>query len=78
MWSTNIYALDPMDGVYKEFGGPIIEAPSKSLAHEFCQHNGLGYCHIGDQVVMEVPCKKGTTNVPDWEKMIDYEKIDMN
>jgi len=78
LWSTIIHALDPIDRCYKEFGGPNIMAPSKTLAHEFCQHNGLGYCHIGDEIIMEIPCKKGTKDVPDWENAIDYEKIDLN
>jgi hypothetical protein len=77
-WTTNIYALDPLDGCYKTFGGPYIQAPSRALAHEFCQNNGLGYCHIDAELIMEIPCKKGTTNIPDWEKKIDYEKIDLN
>ena len=48
------------------------------LAHEFCQHYGLGYCIIGDEVVMEIPCKRGTKDIPDWEKAIDYDKIEQN
>ena len=76
MWLTTIHALDPMDGMYKEFNGPVIEAPSKKRAHEFCQNNGLGYCHIGDEVIILPPCND--CNIPDWEKKIDYDKIDLN
>lgn len=76
IFCTTIHALDPIDGEYKEFCGPNIKAPSQSLAFEYCQNNGLGYCHIGGEIVMEIPCDKDFK--PDWNKSIDYENIQLN
>lgn len=76
-WGTIIYAKCAMTGEQKIFCGPNIKAPSRSLAHEYCQNNGLGYCHIGDELVAEIPCKEGTYE-PDWDKMIDYENTQNN
>jgi hypothetical protein len=77
-FTTTIHALDPADGEYKEFAGPNIEAPSRKLAFDYCQRNGLGYCHIGNELVMIVPCKKHTSNEPDFDKKIDYNLTDKN
>lgn len=71
IWETIIYAKSPLDGSMRTYGGPNIKAPSKSLAREFCENNGLGYCHIGDEIVAEIPCKKGTYE-PDFKNQIDY------
>jgi hypothetical protein len=69
--------MDPTDGTYKEFGGPNIEAPSRALAHQYCQNNGLGYCLVGMEIVCEIPTKKdGLT--PDFSKRIDYDTIQSN
>ena len=71
-WSTIIYAKNPNTGNISEFGGPIIEAPSKKLAFEYCQNNGLGYCFIGDEIISIIPTKAdGLT--PDWDKRIDFD-----
>lgn len=75
-WTTLIYAIDPVDNEHKEFAGPNIEAPSSWLAHEYCQKNGLGYCHIGGELIMEIPCDEH--NNPDWSKQVDYETIQNN
>ncbi len=72
IWGTTIYAKCPFDGIIKEYGGPNIKAPSRQLAFDYCQNNGLGYCHIQDEIVMEIPCKKGT-HEPDWDNAIDYD-----
>lgn len=58
-WGTTIYALDPVSKEHRKFGGPNIQAPTRQLAHEFCQNNGLGYCHIQDEVVMEIDAETG-------------------
>lgn len=72
-WTTIIYAKDPCsDGEVVEFNGPVIEAFTARLAHEYCQNNGLGYCYISDELAAEIPCKPGTLE-PDWDKMVDYE-----
>jgi hypothetical protein len=77
IWSTDIHAICPLTGELKLFGGPNIEAPTKKLALEYCQLNGLGYCHVGDEIVMEIPCIKGTYK-PDFDNAIDYETIQNN
>lgn len=71
-WSTIIYAKNPNTGSLSEFAGPLIEAPSKKLAFEYCQNNGLGYCFIGDEVISTIPTKDdGLT--PDWNSRIDFD-----
>jgi hypothetical protein len=77
MWSTTIHALDPIDGIYKEFGGPFIKAPSKALAHEYCQHHGLGYCCVGNEVVMNNLCKREAVDIFRWGEVTDID-INMN
>ncbi len=73
VWSTTIYAIDPVSRDQREFCGPNIMAPIKELAFEYCQNNYLGYCYVGDQIIMEIPCDKD--NRPDFKNMIDYEII---
>lgn len=71
-WTTIIYAKNPLTGNMSEFAGPDIQAPSKALAFEYCQNNGLGYCHIGDELLSRIPTKAdGIT--PDWDKRVDYD-----
>jgi hypothetical protein len=77
-YTTTIKAIDPFTGEMCTWGGPFIMAPSWALAQRWCQQNGLGYCLIDGELVAEIPTKKGTTNIPDWDKMIDYDKIDQN
>lgn len=71
-WGTTIYAKCPLTGEMKTYGGPNIQAPTRELAFEWCQNNGLGYCHIEGELVAEIPCKSESYE-PDWTKMIDYE-----
>jgi hypothetical protein len=74
-WGTTIHALDPIDGEYKEFSGPIITAPSRKLAFDYCQKNGLGYCPIIDELILLVPNKEG---IPDWKNKIDFTLDEKN
>lgn len=76
-WGTTIYAKCAQTGDQKTFCGPNVKAPSRQLAFDYCQNNGLGYCHIQDEIVMEIPCKKGTYE-PDFDNAIDYENIQNN
>ncbi len=70
-WSSVIYAKNPLTGEMSTFDGPLIEAPSKKLAFEYCQNNRLGYCFIGDEVISIIPTKAdGLT--PDWSKRTDF------
>jgi hypothetical protein len=77
-WSTLIYAKCPETNEYKTFCGQNIKAPTKKLAHEYCQNNGLGYLHISDELVMEIPCKSKSDYTPDWKNAIDYDIIQNN
>jgi hypothetical protein len=45
-WVTHIEAIDYKDRGLKLWVGPYIEAPTKKLAQEYCDNNGLGYCRV--------------------------------
>lgn len=65
-WGTLIYAISPNSNEKTiTFCGPTIEAPSRKLAHQYCQENGLGYCHISDELIAEIDSKTG--NIVDYE-----------
>lgn len=56
-WCTLIRAICPITKELTTFAGPVIEAPSPKLAHEYCQSNGLGYCRVtGDEFIASVSC----------------------
>lgn len=76
-WTTEIKAICQIDKVIKTFAGPNINAISKADALKYCQNNGLGYLHISDELVMEIPCVNGTLK-PDWSNAIDYEDPQLN
>jgi len=71
---AEIYAISPITGELTTYGGPNIPALSKSLAHDFCQNSGIGYgyCHVTDEIIMEIPCKKGSFE-PDFANAVDYD-----
>lgn len=69
---TEIKAIDPLDGELKTFGGPNIISLTPKLAEEYLQLNGLGYCKIIGELIMEVHCKKGTFE-PDWNNTVNFE-----
>lgn len=59
-WSTYILAKCPITGDVVEFNPEIyIEAPTKALALQYAQDNGLGYLHIDGPLVFSVDCKTG-------------------
>lgn len=76
-FETIIKAISPLDGEIHTYFGPTIKAPSKELAREFCDENGLGYCIIGDEVYSEIPCDDVNYR-PDWSKEINYHKQTYN
>lgn len=79
LWSTYIMAINPVDGELTEFCGQNIEAPSKKLAHEYCQNNGLGYLNIDDEILQIIPCKKGSNFEADFSNASrDYWKEQCN
>ncbi len=74
LFSTEIMAVCPIKGDTTKFCGPNIRAWNAKEAFDYCQSNGLGYCHVnGDVVVCEIPTKDDVSFEPDWEKMVDYE-----
>jgi hypothetical protein len=77
-WGTYIEAIHPITGELVLWCGPTIAAPSKRLAQQYCEDNGLGYCKVDGELIMDVPCKAGTDNDPDWSKKVDYTLPDMN
>lgn len=71
-WTTKIHAIDPFSGELCWWCGPHIDAPSASLAQDYCNNNGMGYCVVDGELIMEVPCKDdGCT--PDWKSAVDFE-----
>jgi len=77
IWGTTIYAICAETGEEKVFCGPNVKAPKRELAHQYCQTNGLGYCHIQDELIAEIPCKKGSYE-PDFDNKVDYENQQLN
>ena len=77
LWVTEIQAICPIDGELKTFCGPSVPAPTKQLAYEHCQNNGLGYCRVIGQLVAEIPCRENSF-APDWGKILDYENAQKN
>lgn len=53
-YTTRIQAIDPKTGEMALWIGPHIEAPSESLAREWCDNNGLGYCEIHGVLSAEI------------------------
>ena len=76
IFATRIHALDPLDGEYKTFAGPDIKAPSASLAFDYCQNNGMGYCHIDGEAICDIPCDENYK--ADFDKQVDYDIINSN
>lgn len=76
-WVTEIKALDPKTGEMKSWSGPEVQGISAMDAEQYCQNNGLGYCKVIGELVVEIPCEKGTYK-PDFENMTDYEQPTMN
>ncbi|MBX3253926.1 MAG: hypothetical protein KF862_07260 [Chitinophagaceae bacterium] len=75
-WTTEIKALDGSTGEMKTWIGPYVEAPTWSLAQQWCNEN-MGYLKVVGELVMEIPCK-GDTCEPDWTNATDYELIQKN
>ena len=74
LYCTTIYAISPSHGEMTEYCGPHINAISPAMARQYCEENGLGYCHInGDILVAEIPCKPGTFEA-DFDKQVDYDE----
>jgi len=77
LFATEIRAISPIHGDLRTYGGPNVPGINRETAQEFCENNGLGYCKVADELVAEIPCKEGTYE-PDFSRMIDYEKPQLN
>ena len=61
LFTTVIQAIDPTDNELKTWQGPTIEALSWSLAEQYLQENGLGYCKVNGVLHAEVDESTGET-----------------
>lgn len=77
LYCTLVTAISHKDGELKNYIGPNVPGISFADAQDYCENNGLGYCKVNGLLVAEIPCKDGTLE-PDWDKMIDYEKKNLN
>lgn len=50
---TQIDAVDSTDGVLKGWFGPQVLAESQKDAEVYCQNNGLGYCKVIGELVLQ-------------------------
>jgi len=75
-WVTEFMALDARTKEMKKWCGENVEAPTWELAQQWCYEN-RGHLIVVGELIAEIPCKEGTYE-PDWNKMIDYEDIQMN
>lgn len=66
-----------MSGQMKTWGGPNVPGINHDDAVRYCQDNDLGYCDVLGELVAIIPCKE-ETHEPDFDKMVDYEKINNN
>lgn len=76
IFTTKIYAINPLDGEMAEFRGPNINALSWDMAFEWCQKHGLGYLHIDGELISSIPCDDNYK--ADFENEIDYKNIQSN
>ena len=54
LFTTEIIAKDPKDGIMKKWSGPNIPADTWEEAEWFIQKYGLGYCKITGQLIEEI------------------------
>lgn len=54
IWLTEIKAINPDTGELCKWSGPRIEADTMNEANDYCNRNGLGYCHVVGKFVMDI------------------------
>lgn len=77
IYLTEIEAIDPKDGQIKKWCGPEIKAITLEEAEKYRSNNGLGYCKIVGELVMEIGCKPNSYN-PDFDNIEDHENYKLN
>lgn len=70
IWLTEIFAKDPVDGLYKPFCGPNVPGITFEDAERYCQENGLGYCRVLGKLIETVePLPDGTLKITNHENL---------
>ena len=54
-FTTKIKAINPKTGELFNWFGPDVQAETKEEAQKYCDENGLGYCEVHEELVMEIP-----------------------
>lgn len=66
-FTTEIKAIDPLDGELKTYSGQHVEAPSWGLAEQWCRENA-GYLKVNGELVAEVDHRTGKVTNFDFYK----------
>lgn len=74
LYTTQIRAIDPKDGILKTWGGPYVPGISIEDAKAYCERNELNYCKVDGILVSLIPTKDDE-QTPDWSKMKNYDNI---
>jgi len=69
--TTSIRAISPVTKELTTYCGPHVPGFTKKLAREYCDTHGLGYCHIGEQLISEIDADKNNSAM--WDTRIDYD-----
>lgn len=74
LYTTEIRAIDPLDGEIKIWAGPNVPGISWDDAKWYCDNNGLGYCKVVGKLVCEIGTKvENGKIVADFNKRVDYD-----
>lgn len=73
-FTTEIKAIGS-DGELHTYNGPIIDSISFNLAQQWCENNGLGYCHVTGILVATIPVVDDVTR---WDRYKDEEENNTN
>lgn len=75
-YTTELDAVDPVDGRIKTFAGPHIPAISWTKAEEFCQEKGFGYLRVTGQLISVIGTKVDENGfvVADMDTRQDYDQ----
>lgn len=77
LWDTSMQVLNQQTKELMWVEGMRVKAFTREKAQEILDKYDYNYLVLGDEIVVEIPCKPGTYD-PDWEKMIDHEVIQNN
>ena len=60
-FTTELLAIDPVDGILKTWQGPHVQAISFDDAKQYCNSEGMGYLRVTGILVKEVDEETGET-----------------